>query len=328
MVHGQRGGELTVGQALDLFKVDFGLKFSILIVVSKEDIWDITSREQTKIKLDILKKYLKPWADIIGEHFPEAYYVDCFAGRGKYHKDGLKDCVSGSPLIALDVALNVQQRKKQKKGKNFKMKVIAIESNRVNHAALSAFVGESNSNNEVEVTIHHGNFTDLIGPIVKTTDSSPAFFFIDPTGIKVPKEALDVIIDKNGPTEIFLNYMTMGVRRVAGLQKVTSHQNERIKTRAITSLSNLDDLFGDKSWIDKKEDRDLLRHFTDRVLKRKYRFVLNFDMPYPDRSETFYNLLFATNHDIAQKIMKHIFTKKLFEGTLFESKPFEVDWNI
>lgn len=295
--------------------------------MGKEDIWDITNREQTQIKLDILKKYLKPWADIIGDHFPEAYYIDCFAGRGKYHKDGRKDCVPGSPLIALNIATDVQRRKKQKKGINFKLKLIAIESNKNNYETLNEFINASNPNAEVEVEIIHGYFEDLVNDVVTKTGYAPAFFFIDPRGIKLPKEALDIVINRHGSTEILLNYMAMGIRRVAGLTKTTSHPDERIRVRAIRSLSNLDDLFGDTSWID-KESRELLKHFADSVLKNKYKFVLNFDVPYPDRSGTFYNLLFATNHPIAQKIMKDIFTKKHFKETLFESKPFDIKWDI
>lgn len=295
--------------------------------MDKEDKWDITNREQTQIKLDILKKYLKPWADIIGNHFHEAYYIDCFAGRGKYHKGGCKDCVPGSPLIALNIAIDVQ-RKKQEKGINFKLKLIAVESDRKNFDALSGFMAENNPKNEVEVTIEHGNFINLVSSIVNKTGSVPAFFFIDPYGIKLPKDALDVIINRpSRSTEIFLNYMAMGIRRVAGLKKVKSYRDEKIQIKAIKALANLDDLFGDKSWIDKNY-RELLRHFVDSVLRKKYKFVLNYDVPYPDRSGTFYNLLFATNDDTAQKIMKYIFTKKLFKGTLFENKPFEVNWNI
>lgn len=293
--------------------------------MSKEDIWDITNREQTQIKLDILKKYLKPWADIIGNRFHEAYYIDCFAGRGKYHKGGCTDCVPGSPLIALNIATDVQ-RKKQEKGITFKLKLIAVESNRKNFDVLSGFMAENNPKNEVEVILEHGNFIASVSSIVNKTGSTPTFFFIDPYGIKLTREALDFIINRPGPTEIFLNYMSMGIQRVAGLKKVICHKDEKIRTKAIKAPSNLDDLFGDNSWID-KDSRELLKHFVKSVLN-KYRFVLNFDVPYPDRSGTFYNLIFATNNDTAQKIMKYVFTKKLFRGTLFENNPFEVNWNI
>lgn len=168
--------------------------------MKREDLWDITNKEQTQLKLDILEKYLKQWALIIGETFSSGYYIDCFAGRGKYHKDGIKNSVLGSPLIAQKIGLEVQA-KKQKKGKSFKFKIIGVESDKDNF-------------------------------------------------------------------------------------------------------------------------------FTERVLSRGFKVILNFDVPYPDRSATFYNLIFATNNPTGKKIMSHILTKKLFEGTLFEKMPFEIDHEL
>ena len=83
--------------------------------MTKDDIWDIKNRQQTQIKLDILKKYLKAWAIIIGSYFREAYFVDCFAGRGKYHFGDKKDSVSGSPLIGIETSLAVRKIKLKKK---------------------------------------------------------------------------------------------------------------------------------------------------------------------------------------------------------------------
>lgn len=69
-------------------------------------------------------------------------------------------------------------------------------------------------------------------------------------------------------------------------------------------------------------------HFVKQVFSKNYKFVLNFDVPYPDRSGTIYNLLFATNYEAAEKIMKETMTAKLFRGTLFETCPFKIDWSI
>jgi len=293
--------------------------------MNKEDFWDITNKEQTQLKLNILGQYLKQWAAIIGENFQEGYYIDCFAGRGKYHKNGIKDSISGSPLIAQQIGLEVQE-KKQKKDKNFRFKLIAIESDKENFDDLNRFLKENDPEGKVHVNTMMGEFQQLIPSVIKEIGSSPAFFFIDPTGIKtIPKDVLDSIVDRaviHEKTEIFLNYMHMGVKRVAGLQKIADHKKESIRLRAIKSMEHLDKLFGDKGWID-KEDRELLIHFCNQVLRRGYKVILNFDVPYPDKSGTFYNLIFATNNPTAERIMSYIFSKKLFEGTLFEGIPFE-----
>src|SRR5665648_289999 len=64
--------------------------------------WGYT--EHTKIKHEILSKYLETWIRILGVKYKKLYYIDCFAGRGIY-----ADGTAGSPIIAL------QSAKKMKK---------------------------------------------------------------------------------------------------------------------------------------------------------------------------------------------------------------------
>ena len=52
----------------------------------------------SRIKHEILTKYLPSWARILGSAFDLLYYVDCFAGPGRYEFEG--GTVDGSPIIA------------------------------------------------------------------------------------------------------------------------------------------------------------------------------------------------------------------------------------
>jgi len=289
--------------------------------------WDITDRPQTRLKLDILGKYLQAWAIIIGGHFREAYYIDCFAGRGKYHLNDQSDIVNGSPLIALDIAKRIQDAKK-KKGKDFRMKITAIDSDSQNISELKGFMGALNVNSGVEIKYIESEFGTALPSIINETSGKPAFFFIDPYGVKgVTKESLDLIAARRGSTEILYNYMRMGVQRVAGHKDNIANQDEKIRARAIKTVSHLNELFGDTSWAD-KDEADKLRHFVEQVLGNNYKCVLNLNVPYPSRGGTLYNLLFATNYDVGEKIMKDIIQKKLFEGTLFEKCPFDIDLKL
>lgn len=295
--------------------------------MSKNNIWDISKREQTKIKLDILQKYLKAWATIIGSYFSEAYFIDCFAGRGKYHLGISKDKVFGSPLIGLNTSVEIRKIK-QKIDKKFDLNIIAIESNKSNLKSLKGFVKEINTNSETKIEILESEFNLAIPKIIEKISNKPSFFFIDPYGIKgMNRDILDLIVNRQGSTEIFLNYMKMGVKRVQGQYKNINNEDEIIRIKAIKTISHMDNLFGDKSWIDKTED-ELLKHFVKEVFSKKYKFVLSFDVPYPDRSGTIYNLLFATNYNCGEKIMRNIMTAKLFKGTLFENYPIEIDLSI
>jgi three-Cys-motif partner protein len=264
---------------------------------------------------------------IIGSYFPRAYFIDCFAGRGKYYKDGQKDVVSGSPLIVVEISLEVKKIK-QKKGRNFDLNVIVIETDKNNLMSLKEFIRKIDPNNLVSVEFYESKFEEAIPDIVKKTSNTPAFFFIDPYGIKgIDKKTLDLIVNRKGSSEIFLNYMKMGVTRMIGQYKNIDHRNDNIKIKAIKTVSHIDSLFGDRSWIG-KDDEELLRYFVKQVFSKNYKFVLNFNVPYPDRLGTIYNLLFTTNYEAAEKIMKDIMTAKLFKGTLFENCPFNIDWNI
>ncbi len=295
--------------------------------IIKDDIWDIKNRQQTQIKLDILKKYLKAWAIIIGSHFPIAYFVDCFAGRGKYHLGKQKDSVLGSPIIGIETSLEVRKIK-LKKGLKFDLNIIAIDAENENLESLKRFIKEADPNSETKVEIIESEFGAALPEVLNKISGVPAFFFIDPYGIKgVTKKSIDLIVNRTGSTEIFLNYMQMGVQRVKGQYKNVNHEDEKIRIKAIKTVTHMDSLFGDASWVDKAEN-ELLKHFVKRVFSKNYRFVLNFNVPYPDRSGTIYNLLFATNYDCGEKIMKDIMTQKLFKNTLFENCPFNVDWSI
>ena len=53
----------------------------------------------SRIKHQILTRYLPSWAVILGSTFDLLYYVDCFAGPGRYESDG--EQVDGSPIIAV-----------------------------------------------------------------------------------------------------------------------------------------------------------------------------------------------------------------------------------
>lgn len=295
--------------------------------MAKDDIWDIKNRQQTQIKLDILKKYLKAWAIIIGSHFSEAYFVDCFAGRGKYHWGDEKDKISGSPMIGIETSMEARKIK-LKKGLKFDLNIIAIESEKEKLEPLRRFVKEADPSSETKIQIVESEFGAVLPEILRKISGVPAFFFIDPYGIKgVTKESIELIVNRAGSTEIFLNYMQMGVQRVKGQYKNINHEDEKIRIKAIKTVAHMDGLFGDTSWVD-KEENELLKHFVRQVFSKSYRFVLNFNVPYPDRSGTIYNLLFATNYNCGEKIMRGIMTTKLFKGTLFEQHPFKIDWNI
>ena len=53
----------------------------------------------SRIKHQVLTRYLPSWAVILGSTFDRLYFIDCFAGPGRYESDG--ELVDGSPVIAV-----------------------------------------------------------------------------------------------------------------------------------------------------------------------------------------------------------------------------------
>lgn len=56
----------------------------------------------SRVKHEILSRYLPSWVAILGSALDKLYYVDCFAGPGHYESNG--DTVDGSPIIAVKAA--------------------------------------------------------------------------------------------------------------------------------------------------------------------------------------------------------------------------------
>ena len=58
------------------------------------------SKEQSRIKSEIVKKYFSSWAKIIANNADKIVYIDLFAGQGVYD-DGTKS----TPILVLENAL-------------------------------------------------------------------------------------------------------------------------------------------------------------------------------------------------------------------------------
>jgi len=152
--------------------------------MSKTDFWDLTNRPYTQLKLRILKDYLREWVKIFfstaSKHknwsgYQDIYYIDCFAGRGKYHYNGKKDVIDGSPLIALKHALHFQRDQRYQ---GVKLHCIFIESDKSNSSCLEKFCEPYKK--EVDIEIYkESDFNKVIPDIINKINYHPALFFID-----------------------------------------------------------------------------------------------------------------------------------------------------
>lgn len=116
-----------------------------------KDYWDLTDNPHTELKLEMLSKYLFAWADILLAQYQKnpgwkdwstLYYIDCFSGRGKFHKNGNLNCIDGSPLIALENALLKQDSYKEKYNLDIRIKCIFIDSHKKSTARYKSTLSE------------------------------------------------------------------------------------------------------------------------------------------------------------------------------------------
>lgn len=284
-----------------------------------DNFWDLTHRPYTQLKLQILKEYLSAWAKIFfnqasahkdWSNYQEVYYVDCFAGRGKYNLDGQKDVVNGSPLIALKCASELQ---KQPKYKGIKLKCILIEFDSRLANKLESFCEPFKG--VVDYKIYkHEDFNQVINDVLKNIEGHPAFFFVDPDGIKeLKKENIEQIVTRKGPTDVLLNYIKGGVERIAGLTKkhLPEILNHSAPEKYIKTIKTLTDFYGLKIFSDlNKTEQQRLKEWTNSILQSsQLKEVAVFDMQYKHKSDNIYYLLFASRKQVAKKIMTDIFKK-------------------
>ncbi|MCX6739621.1 MAG: three-Cys-motif partner protein TcmP [Candidatus Parcubacteria bacterium] len=303
----------------------------------KTNYWDLTNRPHTKLKLEIYEKYLKSWCQIFKKQAwaKDVFIVDCFAGKGDYLDNGA--IVDGSPLITIKTVKEINEDFKNNKVRNkdyFKIKCFFIEENSGYANNLTKLLEPYKK--DVEFEIINDDFNKVIARLVKDMANKPALFFIDPYGIKsVNKSSILSVINKPGAKDILFNYINEGVIRIAGLaKKVITRDIDDITVTELKTIKHLQNFIGDKflELID-KNDIEILKYYVDNILKsnnndtagKNNLDVIGFDMPYPNKSDTIYYLLFASRNKQAMKIVSQVYANSKKENlqkqkSLFDSK--------
>jgi three-Cys-motif partner protein len=83
----------------------------------------------SRVKHYILTRYLPSWAVILGSAFDLLYYIDCFAGPGRYEAEN--ELVDGSPIIAVRAGKEFAVKNSGKK-----LGIVLVDDNPVQLAQL------------------------------------------------------------------------------------------------------------------------------------------------------------------------------------------------
>lgn len=283
------------------------------------DLWDISDRPHTKTKLDILKKCFGMWLTVWNNQawaYDEWYIIDLFAGRGTY-KDG-EQMVNGSPLIYLDTIA----KKKDKLRQNLAIKLFFVEDDSANFGYLKDNVDKFKEDNPqlkniVNTELLNDDCNKVIERIIKkidNTDKNPLFVFIDPYGIKIQKPTIEQIVKLKNRKDIMFNYILEAVRRTSGIAR-KKHYGEELTFREIRTLQTLKDFIGDDiNLVDenglKALDLEVLADYVRSLFTPQDLNVVAYDMPYPDRNDILYYLLYASKNQNITNIVKDIYARQ------------------
>jgi three-Cys-motif partner protein len=252
----------------------------------------------SRIKHQILTRYLPSWATILGSAFDLLYYVDCFAGPGQYETDG--EIVDGSPIIAVKAGKEFAAKNSGKK-----LGIVLVEDDndqlkQLQDCLRATLPYPANFKVSARLANSHDLIPGIIGQIRKR-QTAPSFFLVDPYGHPLSISVMNDILALQR-SELLINFMWYRINMDMTNDAVQHHVSE---------------LFGDEDWKSQAfssqhgmtKEKSVLKYFCDRLSAQ---YVLPFRIRYDaqeDRvagSRTKYYLIHASNSLKAVLLMKEV----------------------
>lgn len=273
-----------------------------------------TKTQWSKIKDQLLGCYLIPYFQKVLTTGRPIFYVDCFAGKGKF-----EDGNPGSPLIALRARDNCLEKTTQRNRRS-KIDVCFIE---LNHAEdLNRNISEFNNTHGCPRVIS-GRYEDKIEEVLSSRKGENIFLYIDPYGIQALDSGLFDKFETYGfqSLEMLINFNSFGFFRDACRVMGASY----IEDEALRDLDDLveydpamvntskqsQDLLcriaGGDYWKDivlsyrnkeingYKAEKRLSTEYKER-LKQRYNYVLDMPIRLKSGSRPKYRMIHVCNH--------------------------------
>ncbi|MFQ5685823.1 MAG: three-Cys-motif partner protein TcmP [Candidatus Scalindua sp.] len=250
---------------------------------------DYIGREQTFIKLNLLKSYLERLFMIIGHHEKNISYVDCFAGPWQEGSDDLRD-------TSIAISLNIMQKCQEwlcQRGQHVQFRALYIEKDKESFERLESFLAKKDRN-EVDANALRGEFHELRDDILKWCgEGNFTFFFVDHTGWRKAIEisTLRPLLQRQN-SEYLINFMFDFVLR-AHTQTQFEEQmkeifGEVLDTTGMTPKER--EVFFMKQY---RKHLKSAQPSTTRKPRSAYAKVL-----YPQKDRTEYELVYLTRHPL------------------------------
>lgn len=252
----------------------------------------------SRIKHQILTRYLPSWATILGSTFNLLYYVDCFAGPGRYELDG--KVVDGSPTIAVKAGKEFAEKNPGKK-----LGIVLVDDDPTQLQQLEDCLNSTKPHPEnFRVLTRLANSRSLVPKIItqiRDRKSAPTFFLVDPYGHPLAITTMNDMLALPR-SELLINLMYYRINMNMTNDAVQHHVSA---------------LFGDEDWKRQSfmnqhgaaREKRFLQYFCSRLSAQ---YILPFRIRYDtqeDRiagSRTKYYLLHASNSLKAVQLMKEV----------------------
>ena len=263
-------------------------------------------RLTSKLKHYVLRRYVKEFAYHLSSTNPTVYYIDGFAGSGRY-----RDTEDGSPRLIARLA-----RELRAGSKPVTLRCINVEEHRGRFENLEAATQEFMPD-VVEKNIR-GTFVEAIPEVLERIGSAAAFFFIDPFGTKdIAFNDLLPVFRRPSKTEVLINLQTDGIAKKAGWFgnfDSTDAQKRELAKKMTVHLAAALDVSVERLravWQNAMQgggtaefEERVRKWYTQRIKTSKrtsFRYSKSFKVlyrPHREKSPVCFHLVFGTQRDI------------------------------
>jgi three-Cys-motif partner protein len=264
----------------------------------------------SEVKLDIVKQYAATYSKILANQSKLTHlYIDAFAGAGVHLSKATGEFVSGSPLNALAIDPPFKE-----------VHLIDLDHARVENLK-SITTGHAN------VFVHEGNCNEVllakVFPRARYEEYRRALCLLDPYGLTLDWKVIETAGQMRS-IDMFLNFPIMDMNRNALWTDIRGADP--------ADVARMDAFWGDASWKDAAYQAQGNLFGVDDLVKRSGNIAIvnafkerlgkvagfkNVPDPMPMRNSigaVVYYLFFASQKDVANKIVKHIFEKYQARG--------------
>lgn len=258
-------------------------------------------RAQTQVKHEILAAYLEPYFRIVGKTNKNLLYIDGFAGPGTYMRADTHEVFDGSPLLALKLIAGDATFSK-------KVNAIFIEVDNYLYSQLEKAVTDfAKANPHIrKPTTVCGTFAEGVQKLLEKASGNlaPTFLFVDPCGVSGTSFDTIKSVMACKSSEAFIFFNIDGVRRIAGLSKVSDVLVELLgsRKRAVELFAALQTT-GDVA----KRERIILESYRQALREDMgVKYTIPFRVESEEQQRTSHYLIHASNHPLGFKIMKEV----------------------